>query len=555
MSKLTTGLAGIIVLDSDGKLIGALGAGEDPRIKNLVADANWLEEARNKRLVPLLLTDATFAVLITDFEAGTLVVISEPSTDTVLNFLLHVDFAYDIIHHVLSDPFDAMTIVDADGKLAFISPVHEKFFKLQPGEGVGKPVADVIENTRLHKVVRTGIAEVGQLQRMKGSERVVSRHPIRHDGKIVGAIGRIMFKGPEQVETLSRRVNQLEREVENYKKETVAQRIGEKVLESIVGQSFAIQSLKDQIKKIAPLDIPVLIQGESGTGKELVAQAIHRLSNRSDGRLVTVNAAALPASLVESELFGYEAGSFTGADRKGRIGKFEQADKGTIFLDEIGDMPLEVQSKLLRVLQDRMVERVGGEKPRRVDFRLCSATNRDLDLFVEQEKFRLDLFYRISPVCIRLPSLSERSEDIPLLVRHFLSELSAQYGRPVPEVDAEVYSYLSEQRWPGNVRQLRHEIERAYVFADPERLRIADFSNSGAATMGEQLGAVPPILKLHENSQGTMKETLDMVENELINSAMVRFKGNKKRVAEHLKISRSYLYKKLGMDKEHTSGD
>ncbi|MCQ9615447.1 sigma 54-interacting transcriptional regulator [Paenalcaligenes niemegkensis] len=337
----------------------------------------------------------------------------------------------------------------------------------------------MIENTRLNYVIRTGVAEIGQIQRMRGGERVVSRHPIRHDGKVVGAIGRVMFKGPQQVEALSRRINALEQEIESYRSEARKNRQNESYLDVIVGCSPAIMYLRDQIRKIAPLDIPVLIQGESGTGKELVAQALHMLSARSQERLVTVNAAALPAQLVESELFGYEAGSFTGADQKGRAGKFEQAEKGTLFLDEIGDMPLEVQAKLLRVLQDRIVERVGGGNPKHIDFRLCSATNRNLEEFVEQGKFRLDLFYRISTVVIQMPALADRLEDIPLLLNHFLSQFATQYSRKIPEVDVAVLDHLMERTWPGNVRELRHVIERAFVFCEDDRLRVTDFKSAG----------------------------------------------------------------------------
>ena len=546
MSEAIEGLVGVIVLDGAGKVVSAAGKGGDLRLQSLATDPMWMEEARRQHLVPVILTDARLAAMVSDFDDGTLITITEVASESVLQFFLSVDFAHDIIHHILTDPFEALNIVDADGNVVFLSPTHEKFLGLRPGESTGQPVRDVIPNTRLHEVVRSGMAEVGRIQRFKGYERVVSRHPIKRDGKIVGAIGRVMFKGPEQVELLSRRINALEQEIETYRQESSAQRKGDKVLEAIVGQSLGIQSVRDQIRKIAPLDIPVLIQGDSGTGKELVAQALHRLSPRHDGPLVTVNAAALPASLVESELFGYEPGSFTGADRKGRKGKFERADKGTIFLDEIGDMPLEVQTKLLRVLQDRMVERVGGEQPRRIDFRLCCATNHDLELLVEQEKFRLDLFYRVSPISIQLPSLEERLEDIPLLVRHFLSEFSVQYGRPVPDVDAEVYHHLVAQPWPGNVRQLRHEIERAFVLSEGSRLRVIDFSQSDATSRDERSFVASAVFRNGANGPGRLKETLEQVEDELIRNAMARFGGNKKRVAEHLGISRSYLYKKLG---------
>ena len=305
-------------------------------------------------------------------------------------------------------------------------------------------------------------------------------------------------------------------------------------MDAIIGQSAAVQRLREQIRKVAPLDIPVLIQGESGTGKELVAQALHMVSPRREGRLVTVNAAALPAQLVESELFGYEPGSFTGADRKGRVGKFEQADKGTIFLDEIGDMPLDVQSKLLRVLQDRIVERVGGDKPTKVDFRLCSATNRNLEEFVERGQFRLDLFYRISPVIIQMPPLADRTEDIPLLVLHFLSQFASQYGQNVPEVDSDVLDHLMERPWPGNIRELRHVIERAFVFCEGDRLRFSNLQES-ASLQGTEM----------DLKGGALRSALDQLERDMIKEAMVAFGGNKSKVANHLGISRSYLYRKL----------
>jgi transcriptional regulator with PAS, ATPase and Fis domain len=546
MSEETSVIRGVLLLDSNGKTITTTGLGSDPRARAIVSDREWLVDAKERRLVPILFADRRLTALVTPMDDGWMVVLSEPPSDAVFEFMLSVDFAFDIIEHILTDPYDAMAVVDKQERLAYISPIHEKFFGLLPGEAIGRKVKDVIEGSRLPVVVRTGVAEVGQVHTMRGKERIVNRHPIRHKGEVVGAIGRIMFKGPQQVEAMARRINALERQIETYKTESRNQTQHDKFLDAIIGQSIAIQSVREQIRKIAPLDIPVLIQGQSGTGKELVAQALHMLSARRDGRLVTVNAAALPESLVESELFGYEAGSFTGADRKGRAGKFELADKGTIFLDEIGDMPLEVQSKLLRVLQDRMVERVGGEKPKRVDFRLCSATNRDLESMVEQNKFRLDLFYRISPVCIAMPSLAERLEDIPLLLKHFVSELARDYNREMPEIDPDIAPYLMERSWPGNIRQLRHVVERAMVFCEPERLRVKDFVGDGAASASGPISHPQSIqIDQRQLGAGRLQDSVDALETQLINDAIIRFKGNKKKAAEHLGVSRSYLYKKI----------
>jgi transcriptional regulator with PAS, ATPase and Fis domain len=459
----------------------------------------------------------------------------------VLDFIGSVDFAFDIIEHMITDPHDAMTVVDANARLVYISPVHEAFFGLKRGEGKGQPVGRVIENTRLDRVVKLGKPEIGELQKMKGVERVVSRVPIRRDGKVVGAIGRVMFKGPQQVEALSRRIKALESEVEFYRSKAVALQKRSYGLDDLVGESAAMRRLRGEIVKLAPLEIPILIHGESGTGKELVAHSLHRLSPRRDEALVMVNAAALPATLVESELFGYEAGAFTGADRKGRKGKFEQAAGGTIFLDEIGEMPLDVQAKLLRVLQDRIVERVGGDRAREVDFRLVSATNRDLEALVAENTFRLDLYYRISPIVIAVPPLRERREDIEELVVHFLRDVAERHRRPEPEVDESAVAYWMDQPWPGNARQLRHEVERAFVFAENGRI-TADTVSRGKACPSDRVASRRPA----SGPGATIRDATARAEADLVREAMVRLKGNKKRVAEELGISRSYLYKLLG---------
>lgn len=543
-ANLTGGILGVAVLDAAGKIQSHMGAASQPRMRALLMDSSWLREAVERRLQVVTFTDARYTAVVTAVDGGTLVVIFGGESETTLKFFLSVDFAFDILDHLLRNPFDGMTIVDAKGRLVFVSPIHERFFGLKEGEGVGKRVTEVIENTRLNQVVRTGVPEVGRVQRMQGGERVVSRQPIRHNGKIVGAVGRVMFKGPEQVEALARRVNLLEQEIETYRSEARKTHQQEVWLETIVGHSQAIVQLREQIRKVAPLDIPVLIQGESGTGKELVARALHLLSARSQERLVAVNAAALPPQLVESELFGYEGGSFTGADRRGRAGKFEQADKGTLFLDEIGDMPLEVQAKLLRVLQDRMVERIGSAHPTQIDFRLCSATNRDLEESVTLGRFRLDLFYRISPVVIQVPPLRDRLDDVPLLLSHFLAEFAKQYGRDVPEVDSGVPEFLASQSWKGNVRELQHAIERALVFSEDGHLRLENFKSTAPRAGSRDRQRTAPIPTVPAVQRG-LHAAIHGYEREIIDDALRRFNGNKKKVAEYLGISRAYLYKKL----------
>ena len=533
-------IAGIVVIDGHSKTVASIGLGTDSRVRSLVADPQWMKDLQRHRLGVLNLDRKSYAVLLAPLREGHLLVFSDGPGDTVLDFIGSVDFAWDIFRYLLADPFDAMTVVDQDARVVHISPIHEAFFGLKPGEGNGQPVERIIDNTRLHQVVKSGKAEVGEIQRMRGSERVVSRIPIKRDGKILGAIGRVMFKGPAQVNALSLRIKALEGELEFYKRETEALKAQSYGLDALIGESPAMQRLRSQIIKVAPLEIPILIRGESGTGKELVAHALHQLSPRRDKRMVNVNAAALPANLVESELFGYEPGAFTGADKKGRRGKFEQAEGGTIFLDEIGDMPLEVQAKLLRVLQDRIVERVGGDLPRPVDFRLISATNKDLQLLVERGEFRLDLYYRISPIVIELPPLKERLEDIPLLAIKFLRDIAYRHARPEPTISPAALAELSERSWPGNIRQLQHEIERAFVFCDGSKVRPEDLSD-----MPKRSPISTKVPQQQESQPRELRSTIAELQNMQIREAIAVCGGNKRKAAASLGISRSFLYKKL----------
>jgi len=311
-------------------------------------------------------------------------------------------------------------------------------------------------------------------------------------------------------------------------------------LDDIVGSSEAIQQLKSDIAKVAPLHVPVLIVGESGTGKELAALAIHALSNRSENAMIVVNAAALPGGLVESELFGYEAGAFTGAERAGRKGKFELANRSSLFFDEVGDMPAEIQVKLLRVIQDGIFERVGGSKPLHSDFRLICASNRKFQQMISAGEFRLDLYYRISGVTIRMPSLRERLEDIPQLVRLFLEAFAARHRTTVKDVDEAVFAFLREQPWPGNVRQLLHEVERAAIFSETSRVGVEDFRRRETMMPLERETVAESAA-----SPRTVRDAVDALEQTMIRNAMARHGGNKSKVAEELGISRAYLYKRL----------
>jgi two-component system response regulator HydG len=303
----------------------------------------------------------------------------------------------------------------------------------------------------------------------------------------------------------------------------------------LVGESEAIRRLREQVLRVAPTDATVLILGESGTGKELVARALHDASRRRDGPFVSVSCAALPEGLLESELFGHEKGAFTGAIRR-KVGRFELAHGGTLFLDEVGDVPPGLQVKLLRVLQERRFERVGGEETIEVDVRLVSATNRDLRARMAEGHFREDLYYRLAIVPIALPPLRERPEDVEILARHFLEKHSGRIGRRLSGFEPEALALLRRQSWPGNVRELENAVQQAMVFAEGEAV--------GAADLPAALRGAPGRLPVPSGDR-SLTEILEDLERQLVADAFQRARGVKAEAARLLGIKPSALYYKL----------
>jgi DNA-binding NtrC family response regulator len=316
------------------------------------------------------------------------------------------------------------------------------------------------------------------------------------------------------------------------------QRLGK---HEIVWQGAAMRRVMAQLERVAASETRVCILGETGTGKELVARTIHERSARAPGAFVTLNCAAVPAELIESELFGHEKGSFTGAAGR-HIGKFEQADHGTIFLDEIGDMPMAMQAKLLRVLEEGEVERIGGDKPVSVDVRVVVATHRDLEARVREEKFRQDLFHRIYVFPLLLPPLRERREDIPALVNHFVSQVCAQNGWKAAQFSAEALEALQSYSWPGNVRELRNMLERLMLLATDGQVDLA------TVQLALPKGAVAASSAF---SSGPLAERVDAFERDVILAELKRSRSNVSLAAKSLGLERSHLYKKaeqLGID-------
>jgi two-component system nitrogen regulation response regulator NtrX len=308
--------------------------------------------------------------------------------------------------------------------------------------------------------------------------------------------------------------------------------------QTMVGESYAMRQLREQVAMAAPTNGRVLIYGENGTGKELVARTVHTLSRRRNGPFIEVNCAAIPEELIESELFGHVRGAFTGAvaDRRG---KFEAADGGTIFLDEIGDMSLKTQAKVLRVLQEQTVDAVGGKTSIKVDVRVLAATNKELQAEIRGGRFREDLYFRLNVIPIFVPPLRDRREDIPLLGDHFMSELAREYGRRAKSFESGARSVLQAYTWPGNVRELRNVIERLMIMVPGDAITADDLGFLDPAGFARSAGVEAPEGRL------TLHEARDRFERELILRTLSEQQGNMSRTAEVLGVERSNLYRKM----------
>ncbi len=435
--------------------------------------------------------------------------------------------------------FEGIVVVDKAGMITMMNQAYKEFLGVETREVIGQHVTKIVPNTRMHIVAQTGKAELGEVQRIGDNNVIVSRIPIIKDGEVVGAVGKVLFKDLKDFKLLARKLNTLQSELEYYKEELNKVHGGKYTIERIVGDSEKLRWLKSVAVKAAKGNSTVLILGESGTGKELFAHAIHNASSRSQGPLIKINCAALPENLLEAELFGYDEGAFTGARKGGKPGKFELANGGSIFLDEIGDMTMAMQAKLLRVLQEREIERVGGTKTIKIDVRVIAATNRDLEDMIERGEFRQDLYYRLNIITLVIPPLRERKEDIPALCATLLKKINNHFDYGVDEVSPEAMAVLTEYNWPGNVRELENVLERAVNLVDEETMIFPQH--------------LPPLVKkAYKSKEGPDKDTeqklssvIDDAEKQAICKALEAAGGNKSKAAKLLGIHRSGFYQKL----------
>lgn len=434
---------------------------------------------------------------------------------------------------VLDAAYEGIVVVDENCRVTMFNKAYGDFLGFDPSEVVGRDIREVIENTRMHIVLETGHPELRRLQRIKGHDMLCDRIPIKENGKIVGAVGKVLFRDVSELENLLAKTKKLRNQLEYYRDELKRHNGTRYSLDSIVGVSPETKALKDLCRQVARTSSTILIGGESGTGKELFAHAIHNLSARAAKPFVKVNCAALPENLLESELFGYSEGAFTGAKKGGKIGKFELSDGGTILLDEIGELNQAMQVKLLRVLQEREIERLGENKPIPVDVRVIAATNRDLESMVKEQTFRADLYYRLNVITMDVPPLRERPSDIIPLARHFLTKHCQAAGYGVKTLTAETLDIFQNYRWPGNARELENVLERAVTLSEDDTITPVN---------------IPMLIRARDKKAPgpkTLKQVMDETEAEHLRHALRQHGGNAVDAARALGIGKTSMYDKL----------
>ena len=453
--------------------------------------------------------------------------------EAVAGRLESVSNLHKTLDNILALAYEGIVVVDGDGIITMANKAMADFTGLSQEDLLGRPASEVMDGTYLPMVARTGTQELAQVQVVRGRKVLVSCLPIIEDGRVSGAVGKITFRGLEEIREIARRIETLESRVAYYQEELSRVTRARYTLDHIVSTSREMARLKEEARRAAMGNSTVLLQGETGTGKELFAQALHNASPRRLGPFVKVNCAAIPPDLLESEFFGYAEGAFTGARKGGKPGKFELADGGTLFLDEVGDMSPNLQAKILRVLEDREFERVGGTEVVRVDVRVIAASNKDLGQLVARQAFREDLYYRLNVVALTIPPLRNRREDVLPLANHFIEKLNRQMGTKIRGVSPDALLVLQAHDWPGNVRELENAIERAV--------------NLGATYMIERdhlpayLGSAPPA----QGGETGYRASVEAAERDALVRALEASGGNKSLAARHLGMSRSTLYDKM----------
>lgn len=422
----------------------------------------------------------------------------------------------DMAHHPI-------LLIDSSGSIVAANSDSRRFIAVAKPDGSPARIADSLE--RLDDL--TCFSPDGDTHEHR-SCNIRTKYDTTFNCEIISKES-LSFPGGKKLTAVSIEVSPPGRQVNAKESPAIASRPNRSENVEYVGVSMEWSKIDHVIKRIAKYPSNVLIQGESGTGKEVVARTIHNLSGRR-GNFVAINCGDIPEGLLQSEFFGYEKGSFTGASREGRMGKFEYADNGTVFLDEIGDMPLSMQVSLLRFIQERTVQRIGSNRTKPVDVRIIAATNKNIEEMIKKQLFRNDLYYRLNIIGFTLPPLRDRKDDIPLLTRHFVDIISNQYGIPIPEVEPDVYSILMRHDWPGNVRELRNVVEKLLIMCENQRIT----ANSIYAYVFD-----------YDSFNSASGSSKSLSEKDSIIDRLRANKGNVSKTAADFGIARDTLYRKM----------
>ncbi|ARC83940.1 sensory box protein [Clostridium argentinense CDC 2741] len=457
------------------------------------------------------------------------------------SFYLKVDEIFNLQNNILDNIHEAVCICDINGIVTYWNKSSEKLYKVKAKDIVGLKVTEHFNNPLIPKVLKEGKAiENIRHEPMRGKSVILSVIPIYNPKKEMVAVVST-DRDVTEVVSLSRRLESANAKVEMLSNAYNKEIANNYSFSYIGGKSKKIIEAINLCQKVAPSSASVLITGESGTGKEVFAKAIHEASGRN-GQFVAINCSAIPENLLESELFGYVEGAFTGATKQGRMGMFEFANNGTLFLDEIGDMPLGMQSKLLRVLQDGVIYKLGSGKPVYTNTRIIAATNKDLKKSIKEETFRNDLFYRLAIVQVELPPLRERKEDIKDLINLFISQVSKNERIEIKKIDNRIYNILSSYKWEGNIRELKNVIQRMVLLSNGDCISV-DSIPKYILSYEEEKYFINKDIDLEDKYN--LEKMVKTLECEIIREVMNIAGGNKVKAAEILKIKRSTLYYKL----------
>lgn len=441
---------------------------------------------------------------------------------------------------VLGNLHEAVCVINTQGIVTFWNSSSEKLYGIKKKDIIGEHIGQLFPNNLLLRSLKENKAFENIKHKPKdGAEIIISAIPLTYKGKLIGAVS--TDRDVNEITELYMELEHEKTRVALLKQQMIEITEDKYHFDKIVGKSKALEDAIRLAKQVAKTDAYVLVTGESGTGKEVFSRAIHKESERN-GSFIPVNCSAIPANLLESELFGYVEGAFTGAHRRGKAGKFELADKGTLFLDEIGDMPLIMQAKLLRVLQDGIINRVGSEESIKVDARIIAATNKDLSELMQKGEFREDLYYRLNVVSIVIPPLRERKEDIPDLINSFIMEFTKKNDMGKFHITPDSMKVLTDYSWNGNVREVRNTIERLVILSKDNKIETKDIPNEII-----QATSITPVMDLDINHKFDLKRSVEDFEKSIIIKALATTKGNKVQAAEILNIKRTTLYYKLNL--------